>query len=154
MNEERYVLKEPLSKDALAHFIKNYTEGLLERARISVPEEELTTTCNEGFACIPSLNADSYLTVLQEHKKASYNHIILYCLYRMNIFSIQSFLVLHYSSNCGACLAASHLVLAAKHYTSDIPNFEIVRIDVSRNTLSWHLDMEKVPSFVLYPAHG
>ncbi|KAF2367428.1 Thioredoxin-like fold [Trinorchestia longiramus] len=74
----------------------------------------------------------------------------------------QAVVVLHYSRSCVFCTAVSHALLttasnfaqvAAQPQSGSWRGVSFARIDMSVNTLPWHLNFPRVPTLVYYPPY-
>ncbi|XP_018016273.1 thioredoxin domain-containing protein 11 isoform X2 [Hyalella azteca] len=69
-------------------------------------------------------------------------------------------LVLHYSRSCAFCTSVSHVLLTVATHFADLAlqtkeskwkGISFARIDMSSNTLPWHLNFDLLPTFIYYP---
>lgn len=129
--EAHFILDASLSKHALAAFILNYTNGMLDRTLVS-GGKEMTQCDSTSQMCIQELTAENYFKVTQEAGK--------------------TVVVLHYNSNCVACSTIGHVFLAVAHSMRHLPDVTFARINVVGNILPWHLHFTTLPTIIVHPA--
>lgn len=144
VQESSYILDTEFSKGAMLEFIKNYTDGLLNRSLRSssilsggalnhYPEQDMEDCWKKGVVCVPELNSNSF------------HHIVM----AQNV----SVVLLYHSSYCTFCHRVSHIYLTVARYFRAVRHLTFTRIDGESNDLPWEFTMHHYPTILFSPAH-
>ncbi|XP_021942555.1 thioredoxin domain-containing protein 11 isoform X2 [Zootermopsis nevadensis] len=144
VQESSYTLNAEFNKGAVLEFIKNYTDGVLNRLLRSssilprgalnhYPKQDVEDCQRQGVLCVTELNSNSF------HRTVMAQNVAVVLLY--------------HSPYCTFCHIISHIYLTVARYFRAVQHIIFTRIDGENNDLPWEFTMHHYPTILFFPAH-
>lgn len=114
-------------------FIRDFTNGDLQRVLISKKENEKIPTDSTSHLILVELTTTTFLPT--------------------TLHPGDVVLTFYYSAKCAFCTGISHVYLTVAKLLQPVTNLKFTRIDGDDNTLPWEYSMHHYPTILLFPSH-
>ena len=132
-NESTFLFNEKYSYTNLEIFIKNQTYSANQRHMKS-----------------DSSNFSSRAKLIQEINAKKLSSILNF---NSHEYSDKDVLIYYYNNWCGFCkILQYNLLVLMNDYMKNVDSFQIVKINVDKNDLAWHFQVQQVPTLLFLPS--